>query len=182
MGTVIDEKRQEVSDFLDRVAQLSAEDKNIKILLRKSIGLKYDEINSYIRMAFLKTDPPQRMNYDKALLCAGLQCLWSNNDLVHAVEMPNIKHRLDKFSAATLEKRILKALDIPWDNDGFLLNKIVRLVVMCKQKGYVVDCKHLLYSLSFWDSPSRFIQQDWCEALCNKKKVVKPKKEEKKSA
>lgn len=172
MGKIIDEKKQEIADFLNRVAKLSAEDKTFNVLMRKSVGLRYDEISSRVRVAFLRADPPARMNFDKALLCAGLQCKWSQQELNRAVDLPSIKHRLDKFGANTLEKRILKALDIPWDKDAFLMGKIVRLVDMCKQKGYVVDCKHLLYSLSFWDSPSRLIQQEWCESLCNKKKPI----------
>ena len=56
-------------------------------------------------------------------------------------------------------------LDLPWDEDGFLLTKLSRMVQLAKSKGYAVDCQKLLEDLLYWNGEKQTIQRKWARAL-----------------
>ena len=64
------------------------------------------------------------------------------------------------------DSRFTALLDTPWNDDGYLSQKLTRLAKMLKQKGYPVDGAELLNSLLHWNDPDRWIQKKWVKAYC----------------
>ena len=64
--------------------------------------------------------------------------------------------------------RLETLLDVPWDEDGFMLTKLVRLIRLAKFKGYAVDCQQLLEDLFYWNGEKQSVQRKWARALYQK--------------
>jgi CRISPR type I-E-associated protein CasB/Cse2 len=61
--------------------------------------------------------------------------------------------------------RLESLLDLSWDEDGYLLTKLTRLVKVVKSKNYAVDCASLLGDLLYWNGEKQTVQLKWARAL-----------------
>ena len=71
----------------------------------------------------------------------------------------------DQDVSESVGHRLAVLLDLPWDEDGFLLTKLSRLVRLAKSKSYAVDCQQLLEDLLYWNGEQQIIQRKWARAL-----------------
>ena len=58
-------------------------------------------------------------------------------------------------------------LDTAWDEDGYMLTKLTRLVKLIRQKsdGEPVDFEVLLEDLIGWNSEKQYVQRKWARAI-----------------
>ena len=76
----------------------------------------------------------------------------------------------DKEMSESTGHRLEMLLDLQWDEDGFMLKKLSRLIRFVRSKGYAVDCQHLLEDLFYWNGEKQSVQRKWARALYTKPK------------
>ena len=156
-------KMAKYDDFLDRVRSLANNNTGYAAVLRRAAGKRLAEVDAETLMAFYqaKRFNTNQTEEEKAFLVACLQCLWKGDEAVKPKSVPKIGSTLKDTARNTFQKRMLSALDMSWDSDGYLAMKLFRLVKFCKAKGAVVDCKLLLHDLLAWDYENRIVQKNW---------------------
>ena len=71
----------------------------------------------------------------------------------------------DSELSESMGHRLESLLDLSWDEDGYLLTKLTRLVKVVKSKNYAVDCASLLGDLLYWNGEKQNVQLKWARAL-----------------
>ena len=84
----------------------------------------------------------------------------------------------DEKTTASLKHRIEMLLETPWNEDGFLLGKLLNLVKILKSRTYMKpDFQALADDLRRWNHPDRYIQRKWLRTLYNAKPNDKEEEE-----
>ena len=67
-----------------------------------------------------------------------------------------------------MKKRLVSYIDIPWSDDGFLLNKICRIVRILRSSdgGTRPDFERLADDLAHWNDPDKWVQKRWLRTIC----------------
>ena len=79
----------------------------------------------------------------------------------------------DKEMSESTGHRLEMLLDLQWDEDGFMLKKLSRLIRFVRSKGYAVDCQWLLEDLFYWNGEKQSVQRKWARAL-----YIKPEEQQ----
>ncbi len=160
-------KKENTSEFLDRVKKFAQEDNGYRASLRRSAGALLQEADGKAIVNFYKAYPGVHYYEDHYFFAACVQCLWNVEDLAKAVPIENAVRNMDQSSKDVVEKRMQALLDLTWEKDGYLASKLLRLIKFCKSKGAVVDCKSLLPDLIKWNYESRVVQKKWIREFYN---------------
>lgn len=107
----------------------------------------------------------------RCFAAACCHCLWDVND-GPAIPMEEVIGKMLRTSATasdSLKKRVWKMLDTRWDESGYLLTQISRMVKLLKSKGYVIDSYSLYADLMNWDRDRRTVQKKWINIIINNK-------------
>ena len=103
-----------------------------------------------------------------ASLC--MQCLWREEEHPQVRPFPEMLRAIYQNPDATesSRKKCVNYLDIPWDNDGFLLGKICNLVRGMRNDSAAVipDFEELADDLARWNHPDRYVQRKWLRTIC----------------
>lgn len=146
--------------FLESVYQLSNGE---KAALKRNCGVMLNEADGNAVLAFYKCLPygvPKRQEpvWFSVACIASLFKEPGNKPIEKCFsEMKN--------ESGSIENRIAHLLDMNWDEDGYFLQKLVRLLKMALQKGYRIDCSSLLWDLINWNNDMNNIQKKWARAL-----------------
>ncbi len=155
-------------EFIKKADRLEKKD---RVLLKRSCGAMLSEADGKTLTVFYRLLPGtvNRYEEDKWFLALCVHCLWDEDDnarrrpMEQQISLMNTREKLtDSF-----EHRLTTLLDTPWNDDGYLNQKLTRMAKMLKQKGYPVDGAELLTDLLHWDSENRFVQKKWIRAFCN---------------
>ena len=67
----------------------------------------------------------------------------------------------------SVKHRVELLIDSRWDEDGYLLSKLTRLIKLIKQRTdrTGIDCGSLLNDLVYWNSPSQNVQRKWARCI-----------------
>ena len=100
---------------------------------------------------------------------ACLHCLWEA-ETSERIPLERIFYRLkgDQAISDSVSHRVESLLDLSWDEDGFLLTKLARLIRLVQSKGWAVDCQALLEDLLRWNGDRQTVQRKWARALSTK--------------
>lgn len=139
-----------------------------RVSLKREAGTMLYQADGHAMRVFYQCLPysvPQWQE-GRAFAAACLHCLW-DRDENHRQPMEQIFYHLgrDQDVSESVGHRLAVLLDLPWDEDGFLLTKLSRLVRLAKSKGYAVDCQQLLEDLLYWNGEQQIIQRKWARAL-----------------
>ena len=157
----------EINSFFSQADRLEKKD---RVLLKRSCGAMLSDADGKTLTVFYRLLPGtvNRYEEDKWFLALCVHCLWDEDDnsrrrpMEQQISLMNIREKLtDSF-----EHRLTTLLDTPWNDDGYLNQKLTRMARMLKQKGYPVDGAALLNDLLHWDDPNRWIQKKWVRAFC----------------
>lgn len=157
-----EERDKEISAFLERVNALSTGERAV---LKRSAGKMLHEADGRAIAAFYKCYPLEAGETQKkwfAVAC--IYCMWNwEEEQREARPLPHILSdlRREETISESMEHRLTGLLDLKWDDDGYLLTKLVRIIKMVKAKGYAVDCVALLKSLQGWNYDSQYVQREW---------------------
>jgi len=103
-----------------------------------------------------------------AALC--MECLWREEDGTRVLPIEEIFRSIyqSKDTTESMKKRLVSYIDIPWSDDGFLLNKICRIVRILRSSdgGTRPDFERLADDLAHWNDPDKWVQKRWLRTIC----------------
>ena len=78
----------------------------------------------------------------------------------------NYKYAAKELSDSTLH-RMEALLDTDWDNDGYMLIKLTRMIKLIRQKSdrAPIDFSALLEDLIYWNGENQSVRRKWARAV-----------------
>lgn len=151
--------------FLQRLDMLPKGD---RISLKRNAGTMLHQADGHTMRVFYQCLPCSVPQWQEARVFAAacLHCLWDEEER-RRQPMEQIFCQLgrDQTVSESTRHRLEVLLDLPWDEDGFLLAKLTRLIRLGKSRGYAVDCGRLLEDLLYWNSEKQIVQRKWARAV-----------------
>lgn len=135
-----------------------------RAVLRKNCGKKIGEADGQAMVIFYRCLPYDvpRWQEDRWFAAACFSCLWKPEARKQPIE--SVLAQLKQLSGS-MEHRLAGLLDLPWDQDCFLLGKLAGTLKLAKSKGLAADCEKLLEDLLCWNSGSQSVQRKWAKAM-----------------
>ncbi len=112
---------------------------------------------------------------DRWFAAACFHCLWEPEEKGRQ-PLESIFYQMgrDDQMSGSLSHRLESLLDQSWEEDGYLLSKLSRLIKLVRARGIPVDCVSLLRDLLYWNGERQTVQRKWARAL-----YLKPDDEDK---
>ena len=153
--------------FFSRINSL---DTGRRAALRRSAGLPLRQADGKAVTAFYSCLPTgiDSRQEDRWFFVACLRCLWDAGQEGGQPLEQIIADllRKDELSDST-RHRVELLLDTEWDNDGYLMTKLTRLVKLVRQKSdrTQIDFSLLLDDLLRWNSDWQTVQRKWARTV-----------------
>ncbi len=161
---------EEQQSFFERLDQLGSGE---RAALRRAAGVTLPEAGSAALSAFYRCLPAyvgERMA-DRWFAVACLRCLWDSGR-TEGTPLEKLIAELLRSGALSdsTEHRVELILDTRWEQDGYLLTKLTRLVKLTRQKSdrVMIDFAALLEDLIFWNGAAQSVQRKWARAVFGK--------------
>lgn len=155
--------------YLSFFANLNRLSTGERAALKRCAGTMLQDADGKAMTAFYRCLPPfvDERQADRWFTVACLRCLWDageENGVPFEKRLGQLL-RDDALSDSTAH-RIESLLDTDWDNDGYMLGKLVRLIKMIRQKnGAEIDFGALLDDLIHWNADTQYVQRKWARAV-----------------
>lgn len=137
--------------------------------MKRAVGTMLAEADGRALTVFYRCIPPTVPEWeaDRWFAAGCIHCLWNDEGSGATPLEESIKTLLKSGDLSdSTAHRVETLIDTPWDQDGFMLTKLCRLVKMVKQKSAVkVDCSALLQDLLEWNWGSQKVQRKWARAI-----------------
>lgn len=153
--------------FLNRLKLLGNGD---RAALKRAAGTMLAEADGKAVAAFYRCLPfgTPRWQEDRWFAVACLRCLW-DADIRGGQPFEKIVGRMlweEQLSEST-GHRVEVLLDTAWDEEGYMLTKLTRLIKLIRQKSdrEPVDFAALLEDLIFWNAENQSVQRKWARAI-----------------
>lgn len=154
--------------FFEALSRISAGD---RACLRRNCGKLLIDADGQAVTAFYRCLPEAVPHWqeDCWFAAACFSCLWETDQKGQPFEavLSALKENSD-----SMEHRLAAMLDLKWDEDGYLLLKISRIIKMAGSKGMAMDCESLLQDLIYWNSSNQSVQRKWARAMYIKNSVI----------
>ncbi len=162
-------KKEEIEEFFGRLNKLGPGERTA---LKRAIGTMIQNADGGAITAYYRCVPQNwqisRQNEEKCFGIACLSCMWDPGDETGKPleEIISSLIRGEILSAST-SHRVQILMDTRWDQDGYMLSKLARLVKLIWQKSdrTRIDFPALLKDLIFWDVESQYVQRKWAKAI-----------------
>lgn len=159
--------REEYQAFLERLRTLGNGD---RAALKRASGVMLADAGGKAVSAFYRCLPygtPQRQE-DRWFAVACLRCLW-DVEIEAGEPFEEIVGRMiwGEELSESAGHRAEVLLDTAWDEDGYMLTKLTRLVKLIRQKssGAPIDFAALLEDLIYWNAENQSVQRKWARAI-----------------
>lgn len=153
--------------FFSRIRELGTGD---RAALKRSAGIMLADADGKAVAAFYRCLPfgTRQWQEDRWFAVACLRCLW-DADVGEGEPFEQIIGRMireEKLSEST-GHRAEVLLDTDWDEDGYMLTKLTRLVKLIRQKSdrEPVDFAALLDDLLSWNKENQRVQRKWARSI-----------------
>lgn len=155
---------ERITSFLQRVDQLPKGDRTA---LKREAGTMLLQADGRAVRAFYQCLPSQVKQWEEEryFAAACFHCLWEADAVRQPMEQVLFQLGQDSELSESMGHRLESLLDLSWDEDGYLLTKLTRLVKVVKSKNYAVDCASLLGDLLYWNGEKQNVQLKWARAL-----------------
>ena len=172
-----------MSDWTWDLARLNAGELSV---LRRAAGVDVDHASKPALRAFYKACGYCDAWQEKFMFPAMcMDALWRSTDepTVKPMEecLRDFRAKLEeeKKSTESMEHRIDALLETPWEDDGFLIGKLLNLVKILKSKTNLKpDFHRLAEDLNRWNGEKRHVQRKWLKVLYNVKSEKTNEEEE----
>ena len=122
------------------------------------------------RRAFYKADLNRQESWEDqryAAMC--MACLWREEDNTPVLDMEICLKRMCRSGQELNEAmahRVDTLLETRWEQDDFLIGKILNVVRMMRSKGeFRPNFEALAEDLRYWNSDQRSVQRKWLKAI-----------------
>lgn len=160
------ENRTNYASFLERVDALSTGD---RVALKRSAGVMLSEADGKAIAAFYRCITPAvpQWQEDRCFAVACMKCLW---DPAEGTGEPVEKVLAYLIRGAELsdsmQHRVEGLIDTQWDQDGYMLTKLCRIIKLIRQKtSEEIDFAGLLEDLIYWNNENQSVQRKWARAI-----------------
>lgn len=153
--------------FLNRLKLLGNGD---RAALKRAAGTMLAEADGKAVAAFYRCLPygTPRWQEDRWFAVACLRCLW-DADIQGGVPFEKIVGRMlwEETLSESTGHRVEVLLDTAWDEEGYMLTKLTRLIKLIRQKSdrEPVDFAALLEDLIFWNAENQSVQRKWARSI-----------------
>lgn len=161
--------REEINRFLLKIKALGNGD---RAALKRAAGVILSDADGKSVAAFYRCLPrgisPRQEDRWFAVAC--LCCLWDAEmeagEPFEKIIGGMIQNQKEELSESTIH-RVEVLLDTAWDEDGYMLTKLTRLVKLIRQKSErtPIDFAAILEDLIYWNAESQFVQRKWARAM-----------------
>jgi CRISPR type I-E-associated protein CasB/Cse2 len=159
--------KDEYQSFLLRLANLGNGD---RAALKRTAGIMLADADGKAVAAFYRCLPhgtPQWQE-ERWFAVACLRCLW-DAEIEGGEPFERIVGRMiwDGELSDSTGHRVEVLLDTSWDEDGYMLTKLTRLVKQIRQKSSntPVDFSALLEDLIYWNAENQSVQRKWARSI-----------------
>jgi len=159
--------REDYHSFFLRLKLLGGGD---RAALKRAAGTMLTEADGKAITAFYRCLPPQTPQWqeDRWFAAACLRCLW-DAEAEGGEPFEQIIGRMiasEELSGST-RHRVEVLLDTAWDNDGYMLTKLTRLVKLIRQKSdrALIAFPALLEDLIYWNAENQSVQRKWARSI-----------------
>ena len=156
-----------IRQFTNRICELGNGD---RAALKRAAGTMLAEADGKAVAAFYRCLPfgvPQWQE-ERWFAVACLRCLW-DAEVDAGPPFEKIVGRMirEEDLSESTSHRAEVLLDTAWDEDGYMLMKLTRLVKLIRQKSdrEPVDFEALLEDLIGWNSEKQYVQRKWARAI-----------------
>lgn len=152
--------------FIERLDTVSIGD---RVALKRSAGIMLNEADGKAIAALYRCLPgsvPYRQE-DRWFAVACMKCMWEPTEAEgEPVEQILADLLAREELSDSMAHRIEALLDTQWDEDGFLLTKLCRLMKLIRQKTTAqIDFAALLQDLIFWNQDNQSVQRKWAHTI-----------------
>ena len=163
--------QERMTAFFER---LDALPKGDRTTLKREAGAMLEQADGRAVRVFYQCLPTNVPFWQEGRMFAAacIHCLWEP-EVRDRQPLEQIFFQLgqDQTISKSMGHRLETLLDLPWDEDGFLLTKLFRLIQLARSKGYTVDCERLLKDLLSWNGEKQVVQHKWAKALYIKPEI-----------
>lgn len=160
------EIREKSLAFFEKIDELPTGE---RAALKRGAGTMLSEADGRALTAFYRCLPRDVDKQEECWFAAAcLRCLWDPK-LPSGLPFPKVVGRMlqaEELSDSTAH-RVEALLDTRWDNDGYLLAKLFRLIKLIRQKsdGVLLDFPALLDDLLKWNWENQTVQRSWAREI-----------------
>ena len=153
--------------FINRIYELGNGD---RAALKRTAGIMLAEADGKAVAAFYRCLPfgIPHWQEDRWFAVACLKCLW-DAETDGGVPFEKVVGRMlnDEKVSDSIGHRVEVLLDTAWDEDGYMLTKLTRLIKLIRQKSdrEPVDFEALLEDLIGWNSEKQYVQRKWARSI-----------------
>ena len=160
------ENKTSYESFMERVDALSTGD---RAALKRSAGVMLSEADGKAIAAFYHCVTPvvPQWQEDRWFAAACMKCLWDPQEGA-GEPVENVLGKLFHSSelSDSVQHRVSGLLDTQWDQDGYMLTKLCRLMKMLRQKTtQELAFADLLEDLIYWNNENQSVQRKWARAI-----------------
>lgn len=170
-------KQEDLGVFFERLDKLPKGDRTA---LKREAGTMLERATGRAVRVFYQCLPADvaLKDAERMFATACIHCLWEPEQQDRQ-PLEQIFFRLgqDKAMSDSMGHRLETLLDLTWDEDGFLLTKLFRLIQVVRAKGYAVNCEDLTTDLVFWNLEKQSVQRKWAKALYMKPETNQDRQE-----
>lgn len=165
---------EQYSEFSNRLNRLGSGD---RAALRRSAGDMLEHADGRALTVFYRCLPNNIPAYQegKWFAVACLRCLWDAGD-EGSESLPELlcNMRSQELLSDSVVHRVEILMDTPWNQDGYMLKKLYRLIVLVRQKnGAILAFQELLEDLLGWNWENQQIQRKWARIIFGTKQTEK---------
>lgn len=158
-----------MSDWTWDLARLDAGELSV---LRKAAGTVFSQADvSAIRVFYKACGHCYAWQEEYMFPAMCMDALWRMTDdptVKPFAEGLRIMTSKDQNTTASIKHRIDSLLETPWDDNGFMLGKLLNLVRLLKSNtGLKPDFQALANDLNGWNHPKRYVQRNWLRTIYN---------------
>lgn len=156
-------------DFAKFKARLDSLETGDRAALKRAVGTTLSAADGKAITVFYRCLPSgiPRSQEDKWFVVACISCYWGEPTVGGKPFEELLRELFTAEASDSTEHRITTLLDTRWDEDGYMMNKLVRLAKMLRQKSNnaPVDFCSLLADLIGWNHPSQYVQRKWARTI-----------------
>lgn len=159
--------KEEYHSFLLRLKMLGNGE---RAALKRSAGVMLAEADGKAVSVFYRCLPcgiPQWQE-ERWFAVACLRCLW-DAEADGGEEFEKLIGRMiaEEVLSDSTKHRIEVLLDTAWDEDGYMLTKLARLIKLIRQKSdrLPIDFAALLEDLVYWNAENQSVQRKWARSI-----------------
>lgn len=155
----------QIKAFMKRLDELSTGD---RVALKRSAGVMLNETDGKAIAAFYRALPGSvPYKEDRWFAAACLKCMWDPAQTEGSpVETVLAGLLRGEELSDSMAHRIEALLDTDWDEDGFLLTKLCRMMKLIRGKTAAqIDFAALLEDLLYWNNDNQSVQRKWAHTI-----------------